>query len=104
MPAAIHEATNARFSGEVECILWGRDKAASGPAAELTASSNHDEDIDEFTAQLCTRIGMIMEDASVSALSIGRMQGKTVAAAMAQLSVAATRISALLSAVQALAE
>jgi hypothetical protein len=32
-----------------------------------------DEDAHELVAQLCTRIGMIMEDASVEALTAGSL-------------------------------
>lgn len=48
-----------------------------------------DEDNLELTARLCTRIGIIMEDASVIALTIGAASEGDRTGALAQLSAAA---------------
>ena len=62
-----------------------------------------DEDTSELTAQLCTRIGMIMEDASVVALTMGGLVGVERNDAIVVLADAAERINALVAAVKALA-
>lgn len=62
-----------------------------------------DDDTDELIAQICTRIGMIMEDASVVALTAGGLAGEERDAAIAVLANAAERITALVGAVKALA-
>ena len=62
-----------------------------------------DEHTSELIAQLCTRIGMIMEDASVVALTVGGLTVKERDDAIAALEAAAERISALVAAVKALA-
>lgn len=61
-----------------------------------------DDDSNELATQLCTRIGMIMEDASVTALTIGGTTGPARSDAIAQLDIAAHGITALLAAVHAL--
>lgn len=61
-----------------------------------------DDDDHDLIAQLCTRIGMIMEDASPTALSIGAMDQARRRAAIAELSAAAAKISSLLAAAQTL--
>jgi hypothetical protein len=60
------------------------------------------DDTAELTAQLCTRIGMIMEDASVLALGIGRADEAGRVHAIAQLDTATIRITALVRAAQAI--
>jgi len=60
-----------------------------------------DEDALKLTARLCTRIGMIMEDASVIALTIGAASEGDRMEALAQLDAAAGRISDLVRAVRA---
>lgn len=60
-----------------------------------------DEDTLELTARLCTRIGMIMEDASVIALTLAAASGADRMEALAQLDAAAGRINDLIRAVQA---
>ena len=62
-----------------------------------------DEHTNELIAQLCTRIGMIMEDASVVALTVGGLTVKERDDAIAALEAAAERISALVAAGKALA-
>ena len=62
-----------------------------------------DEHTNELIAQLCTRIGMIMEDASVVAVTVGGLTVKERDDAIAALEAAAERIGALVSAVTALA-
>ena len=62
-----------------------------------------DKDTSELIAALCTRIGMIMEDTSVVALTVGGLTGKERNDAVAVLEAAAERISALVATVTALA-
>ena len=61
-----------------------------------------DEDTADLVVQLCTRIGMTMEDASVDALTIGAMDAAERADAIARLEAASCRISRLMGAVTAL--
>jgi len=61
-----------------------------------------DDDTRDLIAQLCTRIGMIMEDTSVVALTIsGRMDDER-RAEIDDIKLAARQISALIEAVGAL--
>lgn len=64
--------------------------------------SRMDDDSNELATQLCTKIGMIMEDASVTALTIARTTDTERNDAIAQLDIAAHSITALLAAVHAL--
>lgn len=57
---------------------------------------------DDLIAQLCTRIGAIMEDASVTALTVGGKSPGDRQAAIDELDGAAKRIDALVTAVRAL--
>jgi hypothetical protein len=59
-----------------------------------------DDDTIELIRQLCTRIGMIMEDASVSALVSG--SGDDPASKVASLRLAVEQAAALVAAAQAL--
>jgi len=52
-----------------------------------------DDDTADLIAQLCTRIGMTMEDASVDALTLRSMDTAERALAIARLEVAVDRIS-----------
>lgn len=61
-----------------------------------------DDDTDNLIAQLCTRIGMIMEDASPVAIGIGAMTVAERRAAITEISVAAAQISAICEAVEVL--
>ena len=56
-----------------------------------------DGDTDEFITQLCTHIGMIMEDACVTAVTMGAVKGDGRAGSIGELEVAAHRIQALAS-------
>ena len=62
-----------------------------------------DDDTQDLIVQLCTRIGMIMEDASVIALTYPRCTGDTRQAAIAKIGLAAKQISALVAAAEAMA-
>ena len=61
-----------------------------------------DDNTADLVAHLCTRIGMIMEDASVTALTIGGKSPTDRLAAIDELEGAAKRIDALVSAIRAL--
>jgi hypothetical protein len=61
-----------------------------------------DDDTSDLIAQLCTRIGMIMEDASVTALTVPRSTGDARRTAIGEIGLAAKRISALVAAVEVL--
>lgn len=61
-----------------------------------------DENIDDLIVQLCTRIGMIMEDASVTALIVGGMLPSDRLNVIEELEGAAKRIDALVAAARAL--
>ncbi|WP_411339452.1 hypothetical protein V6U71_16410 [Sphingopyxis sp. J-6] len=53
------------------------------------------EDTDELLAQICTRIGIIMEDASATAILAARMAGEARNRAIAEIAKAAADICAL---------
>jgi integrase/recombinase XerD len=59
-------------------------------------------DTDDLIAQLCTRIGMIMEDTSVTALTAGSLEQHERLAAIDEVEMVAQRIDALVAAVRAL--
>ncbi len=61
-----------------------------------------DDHTDDLIAQLCTRIGMIMEDASVIALTVGGKSPSDRLDVIDELDDAAKRINALVAAVRAL--
>jgi predicted hotdog family 3-hydroxylacyl-ACP dehydratase len=61
-----------------------------------------DDDTDDLITQLCTRIGMIMEDTSVTALTAGCLDQHERLAAITKMEMAAQRIDALVAAVRAL--
>jgi hypothetical protein len=61
-----------------------------------------DDDARDLVNQLCTRIGMIMEDASELALTIGGDAQADRAARLTQLADASARIDALIQAVFAI--
>ena len=60
------------------------------------------DDANELIVQLCNRIGMIMEDASVAALRIRRIEPDARAAVVAELEIASTQITAVTAAIRAL--
>lgn len=61
-----------------------------------------DENAEDLIAQLCTRIGMIMEDVSVTALTVGGMSSSDRLDRINEIDVAAKRTNALIAAVRAL--
>lgn len=61
-----------------------------------------DDDTAELTARLCTRIGMIMEDASIIALTIGALDEEERLETLAQLDAAARCIRDLVRAARAI--
>ncbi len=61
-----------------------------------------DDETQELINLLCTRIGMIMEDASVVALTIGSRDQDACSADVADLKVAAEQIGMLVEAAQSL--
>lgn len=61
-----------------------------------------DDETQELIIQICTKIGMIMEDASLVALTIGSRDQNARLAAMAELDVAAEQIDRLVKAAQSL--
>ena len=62
-----------------------------------------DKDTDDLIAQLCTRVGMIMEDSSVAALTVGGLTAEKRDGVIAALEAATDRITALVYAAKALA-
>ena len=60
------------------------------------------DDTDELIIQLCTRVGMIMEDACMAALTIGRVEHVARQTELGKLEMAADRIAALLHAAKTL--
>lgn len=63
-----------------------------------------DPDTIELVAQLCTQVGMLMEDASSDALTIGHETPEEMRRRLDDLASAAQRISNLISAAKALSE
>jgi hypothetical protein len=61
------------------------------------------DDDQDLIAQLCTRIGIIMEDASAIAIDIAGLQGERRSVAIREIAVAAAKIDALSKAINALA-
>jgi len=61
-----------------------------------------DDDTTELIKCLCTQVGMIMEDASVVALTVGGKDPGNSQAAIEELDRAARQITALISAARAL--
>ena len=101
MSAVIRANTNAQGlqRSRVECGAIAKLPMDFVRQARLRAAM--DEDTLELTARLCTRIGMIMEDASVIALTIGAASEADRMEALAQLDAASGRISDLVRAVRA---
>ena len=61
-----------------------------------------DDDTTDLIARLCTRVGMIMEDASVIALTVSGIEPSNRQAAIDELEGAARQINALVAAARAL--
>lgn len=70
---------------------------------DLGRRRDMDEDDEELLVRLCTRIGVIMEDASYVALTIRGTHGAERKAAIAQIATATEMLTALIGAVLALA-
>lgn len=96
--------TNARRAGEVEWNLRLRQSWTSTSKPCQGVVPRMDGDSDDLIAQLCTRIGMIMEDANTLALTIGSFYSSAQLAAIGELETAATRIASLIAAVRALSD
>ena len=92
---ALRKKSNGFCSLRQSCGWTWRSLPGVVPAME--------DDTSELIVQLCTRMGMIMEDASVVALTVGGLTGKERPHAIAELEAAAERISALVAAAKALA-
>jgi hypothetical protein len=98
LPGAIHSDTNARFEGKVE---WKASaKAGYGLIGERWPLCGMD-DTEELVVLLCTHIGMIMEDASVVALTIGGMSSSEKSIALGKLGQATATAERLMQAVHA---
>ncbi len=63
-----------------------------------------DDDTAELITRICTRIGMIMEDASLSALTLGAMERTPIPYALAELELVTVRNSALIAAAKAVSD
>lgn len=61
-----------------------------------------DDEIDDLIAQLCTRIGMTMEDVSVIALTGARGSDAEVASTVARIEQASEKIAGLVQAAKVL--
>ena len=61
-----------------------------------------DDDTEDLAIQLCTQIGMMMEDASVAALTIGGLEPADRPAALLKIERASAHIHALMTAAKAL--
>jgi hypothetical protein len=81
--------------GMRQCCVW-----TSCPPRGVVLSM--DDDIDDLIAQLYTRIGMIMEDASVVALTIGGLEREKRVTSIDEVETAANRIAELIAATKAL--
>ncbi|KUO54642.1 MAG: hypothetical protein APF78_05620 [Sphingomonadales bacterium BRH_c3] len=71
-------------------------------ACQLGLRPAMDDDTAELTARLCTRIGMIMEDAGIIALTIGSQSEVDRLVTLAQLDAAARSICDLVCAARAI--
>jgi len=61
-----------------------------------------DQDTADLVAQLCTRVGILMEDTSVVALTLGAVDESELSEMIERLQLAAGKIGHLLAAAQAL--
>jgi len=94
--------TNAPRAGEVQCNMGPATKLDMdfGPLSRRGGAM--DDDTEDLVTQLCTRIGMIMEDTSVLALTVRGMDQVGRRAALWNIEQAAGRIHALVAAAKAL--
>lgn len=60
------------------------------------------DDTDELVTRLCTQIGMVMEDTSIVALTVGGLSGSEKTNAIAEIGVAAENIWRLIEAARVL--
>jgi hypothetical protein len=101
-PAALCSNTNASFAREVE---WKDEKLPEKLDMDFVAWSVRlavmDDDA-ELMGLLCTRIGMIMEDASVIALTLAAADPEARLVQLAELKAASAAIAALVAAVESL--
>lgn len=86
--------TNACSAGEVECNVRNRKKLRLDFRG-VSRRGRVMDDTDELLAQLCTRIGMMMEDASAVAITGAAMGAEKRARAILEVAEAVSRISAL---------
>lgn len=98
LSGAIHVVSNARFAHEVD--------RNSGKKLDMDLSGQFNrgvgmDDTDELVVLLCTRIGMITEDASVAALTIGSLPRSERTEALAHLRRATVAIHRLMEATMA---
>jgi hypothetical protein len=68
----------------------------------LGVRSVHMDDTDELIIRLCTHVGMIMEDASIVALTLGGLSPAERADPIAELCIASERIERLMEAARVL--
>jgi HKD family nuclease len=94
--AASHDYTNARLTVEVEWKL--HLKAASGLPRPVRASVPHGRRLSRAGRAALHANGMIMEDASASAVTIGSSEAAERAATLQQLQSASEQISELIAA------
>lgn len=85
----------------MECA-GGPAKLCLDLAGDLGCRRDMDEDDEELLVLLCTRIGVIMEDASFVALTIRGTHGAERNAVIAQIATATEILAALTGAVSAL--
>ena len=97
-----HEHTHARTEYEVEWNLQLRSKLDMDWRALLPLCVAMDEDTRDLISRLGTRIGMIMEDTNVTALTLGRMELQELGPAIDTLVKAGARISIFVAALKEL--
>ena len=94
--------TNAPRAGEVQCNLGPATKLGMDLGPLSRRGGAMDGETQDLVIQLCTRIGMIMEDTSVLALNVKGMDSARRRAALRKIEQAADRIHALVAAAKAL--
>jgi len=77
-------------------------KLAVDFAAGSRLRQEMDKDAADLIAQLCTRVGMIMEDMTLLALTTGNISDTERSLALARLEVAAAQITSLIAAARAI--
>ncbi len=95
--------TNACGAPEVERNDHGNDESCVWTSTcRRRVVVGMDRDTSELIAQLGTRVGMIMEDTSVTALTLGTVDGRTQKAKLGEIAAAVAKIEMLTKAMQAL--